>query len=179
MPKCLFKQLYLTSNAVQPPDIRFRLDSGEIFNPLGYSEVRAQYNSRTSKEKLYLVKNQDRIWIHHLGISLLEPNKLNDIKSIESESGKLIQQIEQKFSLIFKQAMEILPNYTLKLQLQPETKPVFIKLRQLLYAILKTIKSELLKLVIDGIITKIDNCDLASLDHCTKARWFASTLRRL
>lgn len=171
LPRHLYDQFNLAPNALLPPDIRFRSYTGEIFDPCGYANVKVQYNSTTSTEKLYVVDDKfspilGRVWIRHLNISLQESNSSimhsSAVNALQSTPDELVQQIENDFAPIFEQSIGVLPDKVCSLQLRPNSKPVVLKPRPLPFAIRESVELELHKLTTAGVITKIENSDWAS-----------------
>lgn len=171
LPKYLFDQLELAHTKLQAPDIRFRSYTGDIFDPIGFAEVKVEYNTRTSTEKLYVVSNNfspvvGRVWIRRLQITLAHSESSrtlsNEIKLVQSDPEQLIQRMEHKFGKIFEQSVGSLPQHKGSLQLRPNAKPSYVKPRTLPFALRKTVETDLLKLADEGILTKIDHSDWAS-----------------
>lgn len=68
----------------------------------------------------------------------------------------LILEIIKKYHEIFQSKVECIPNVTCSLQLKGKAKPVFIKEREILYALCEKVDAEFDNLERDGIITKVD-----------------------
>lgn len=164
-----FEKLQLKA-PLQPTSVKFRSYTSGTFEPLGFVEVLVTCNSRTMKEKLYVVPNQfspilGRGWIRKFDIELSHIDKKPDhnsisIHSLQSEDA--VKKIEQKYSSIFYPEIGCMPNISCSLQLRDNAKPVFVKARPVPFALREKVEQELDELENTGIITKVNYSDWGS-----------------
>lgn len=170
LPEKALKKLNIRTK-LNKTSILFRSYTTEIFKPLGNINVNVEFKKRKSKETLYIVPDNysavlGREWIRHLGIDLKEldimvstssNNQINIINTTE-----MINDIESTYAEIFTPKVGIIPNFTCSLKLRPGAKPVFIKEREIPYAIKAKVERELDELETQGIITKTETSDWGS-----------------
>ena len=167
LPMSDFQHLKLPIE-LRPTEIQFRSYTSGIFKPLGVAEVNVEYNNLSSKELLFVVPSDfspilGRTWIRHLGISLEEIDLQNsDILDVHVNSIDPIPDITRQYAEIFEPKIGCTPGFTCSLQLRPNSKPVFIKERNVPYALLDKVNQELDSLEQSGIISKIETSDWGS-----------------
>lgn len=154
------------ANPVQPCSQMFRDYSGLIFRPKACVNVRVQYRDTVLNEVMYIVPSGrapllGRQWIRRLNIRLEELDKDNmDTVSINLVQGPV--EIIRKYSKIFERTVGAVPNIEIKLQLREGAKPVFIRERDVPYALRDEVENELKRLESAGIITKVQQSDWGS-----------------
>ncbi|XP_011690576.1 PREDICTED: uncharacterized protein LOC105451673 [Wasmannia auropunctata] len=166
LPESAFKKLKLKAE-MQRTTIQFRSYTSEIFAPLRYIQTQVEYKRKRSNETAYIVPDRfspilGRDWIRHLNIELKEidgitANVTNQINSIDSPG--MIKRIEERYKKIFTPEVGAIPKFTCSLKLRPNWKPVFIKAREIPYALKEKVEQELIDLEAGGIITKIESSD--------------------
>lgn len=172
LPKSSYDSLK-SSIPIQATNIRFRSYTGEIFQPLGVVEVVIEYKGVKVKEIMFIVPKGTpllgRNWIRQLKINLLELDGTDYSKDVRPESicclntyDSDIDDILEKFKDIFEPKVGCIPNFTCSLKQRKEAKPVFLKARDVPFALRNKVNSELDTLEAQGIITKIDCVDWGS-----------------
>ncbi|XP_037931379.1 uncharacterized protein K02A2.6-like [Teleopsis dalmanni] len=167
IPKKLFENLNLEVN-VSRSKIAFRSYTKNVFVPDGVAIVQVKYGNRVFQESMYIVSNEyspllGRSWIRKLKINLHEiDNKINKQESQVVNSITEINDIRQKFPEVFTQKIGCVPNIELNLRLRENAKPVFMKAREIPYALKEKVDQELEMLEKEGIISKIDASDWGS-----------------
>jgi len=139
LPESAFKELKLKSR-IQKTTIQFRSYTSEIFAPLGYIQIQVEYKGKISNETAYIVPDRfspllGRDWIRHLNIELKEINRMttnvtNQINSIDTSD--ISKRLEEQYKEIFTSKVGAIPKFTCSLKLRPNSKPVFIKAREVL-----------------------------------------------
>ena len=114
--------------------------TGEVFVPYGVVSVNVQYKNRKSTEELYIVSSKrsallGRVWIRHLKINLEEIDENNSMDHNNNCNINSITTLQKQFSEIFSEKVGCIPNVVCNLKLQKGAKPVFIKQRQVPFAI--------------------------------------------
>ncbi|XP_075154322.1 uncharacterized protein K02A2.6 isoform X1 [Haematobia irritans] len=166
IPQSEFDKLHLKM-PLRKTNISFRTYTGDVFQPVGVVDVNVKYKNNTSKEELYVVSSKHtallgRVWIRHLNINL------NDIDLERSGNGNgkymvnSIDKIMEKFSDIFEERVGCIPDAVCSLKLQEGAKPVFVRERQVPFALREKVEAELDSLERDGIITKVNTCNWGS-----------------
>lgn len=151
---------------VRKSDVAFRAYTGDIFIPLGVVDVNVTYKNKYSKEQMYIVPSKHtpllgRVWIRHLKINLQEID-YTDIKEINSNTIYTIEEIISNFNDLFQPRVGCIPNVCCSLKLKEGAKPVFVKQRQVPFALREKVEIELDNLEKDGIITKVNTSDWGS-----------------
>ena len=159
-----FKNLQINTPILNT-NVFFRSYTGEIFKPVGFVKINVRYKEHSSQEELYLIDMQKeailgRNWIRKLKINLSEINKLNNFKQISLlDIQKSISNITKEYFDVFEQKVGQIPDYICSLKLRKEATPVFIKSRQIPYALKESVDKELDKLEADGIIEKVEHSE--------------------
>ena len=171
IPKNDFDHLKLNCK-IKPTSVRFRSYTSGVFEPLGVAKVNVKYNNIESKEMLFIVPNQfspilGRSWIRKFKIDLMSLDESceqhRDIHLIDQNTvKKAIIHIDKEYEDIFKQEVGCIPKFVSSLRLRENSKPVFIKPREIPYALREKVETELDSLEKDGIIEKVDHSDWGS-----------------
>ena len=149
---------------MKPSAIRFKTATGEVFSPLGYVTLTAVFRNRSAKVDLYLCDRTippllGREWIRLLNIDLREIDsyQVNNISNTSiSDSQSFLTDITRKYSDVFEAKVGCVPNYKVSLQLKDDASPVFLKAREVPYALRDEVERELDRLEAEGVITKTD-----------------------
>lgn len=88
-------------------------------------------------------------------------NKLNDLEVKSINISSLVDDIDQ-FSEIFEPKIGKVPNFTCSFKLRKNAKPVFLKARDVPFALREKVEQELKSLEQDNIITKVNCSDWGS-----------------
>lgn len=165
LPKCQFDQLNVRCQ-LKPTNIRFRSYTQQIFVPLGVVSVNVKYKDIQSYEQMYIVRDDHvpllgRTWIRHLNVNLhdLDRNKQN----VQTVNINNIDSVTQPFSDIFAPVIGTLPeSFKCKLKLKPTANPVFIKQREVPFALREQVDRELDSLEQQNIITRTSHSEWGS-----------------
>ena len=155
---------------MQPTDVKFRSYTHGIFEPLGVVEVPITYKNQHCRETLFIVPDMfspvlGRTWIRRLKINLFEIDNASKHHNLEVKTintSNLIDDIVNQFSDIFEPKVGKIPNFTCSLKLRKNAKPVFLKARDVPFALRDKVEHELDALENDNIITKVDCSDWGS-----------------
>lgn len=172
LPKLYLDALKL-SIPIQPTNIRFRSYTGKIFQPLGVMEVPIEYKNVKANEIMFIVSKGTpllgRTWIRHLKLNLIELDSNYFTKCANPESIHMINthsndinNILEQFKDIFEPKVGCIPKFTCSLKLREAAKPVFLKARDIPFALREKVDIELKTLEAQGIISKIDCVDWGS-----------------
>lgn len=166
IPQKDFSKLNINA-PVQKTNIAFRSYTGDIFVPLGVVNVNVKYKNKTSKEDMYVMSSDraallGRVWIRHLEINLSEIDQQEHCGIQDGNKINLISKIKQKFADIFEEKVGCIPNLVTSLKLNDGARPVFLKERQVPFALREKVERELDALEKDGIITKVNTSNWGS-----------------
>ncbi|XP_018401810.1 PREDICTED: uncharacterized protein K02A2.6-like [Cyphomyrmex costatus] len=149
-------------------------DTNSIQDFYGINEVIVDIYEKSSVEGIMFIVESGtplfgRTWIRHLRINLLDLDKTHIPESMCSESINCLNthkddviKILQQFNDIFEPEVGCIPNFTCSLKLREEAKPVFLKARDVPFALRDKVDTELDTLEAQGIISKIDCVDWGS-----------------
>ena len=174
LPREKFDSLNLNVS-LTPSKVRFRSYSHDIIEPLGTATVTVSYKNRRVSGELFVLPNGydpiiGRFWIRALNLSLQEldsdshPPSINPINQIASTASitSLKNKIMHDFNSIFEQRIGRAPGIKLSLKLRPNSKPIYVRERNLPYALRDPVAAELDTLVKAGIYTPINLSDWGS-----------------
>lgn len=167
LPEDKFKMLNIQSQMQKSP-CHFRTYDGGIVQPLGIVSVKVQYKNVQSAETLFIVPDGHaaivgRVWIRHLKISLPELDTKDNLQAeIFSVEPLPLQAFVDKFPLIFEQSVGIIPGLKGSLSLRANSKPVYIKARDVPYAVMSGVEDEINELVKNQIFTFVEKSDWGS-----------------
>lgn len=156
LPETDYQRLHLSAK-LQPTSVKFRTYTSQVFKPLGIVEVPVRYNNTESTEVMFIVPSQfspllGRAWIRHLRVNLAELDEKKDDLTISSVSAiDPVPDIIKTFSDIFEPKVGCIPNLTCSLKLRAKAKPVFLKEREVPYALREKVEKELAELERDGL----------------------------
>jgi len=149
--------------------IQFRTYDAGIVTPLGASEAIVTYQGRRSKERFYVVPDSfppilRRAWIRHLNTNLKELDKKKEapVPEVGAIQVETIDELAKQFPRVFEQSVCKIPGIKCSLQLRQNSKPMFIKPREIPYAIREGVELELEELQKNGIITPVERSDWGS-----------------
>ncbi|XP_054283456.1 uncharacterized protein LOC129000518 [Macrosteles quadrilineatus] len=137
--------------------VQLRTYTGEIIQTKGVVYVRFQYKEKIYFGKLFII-DQDvepifgRDWIREVNL------EIGDIRMLNQNSSELAQVLDS-YSDIFSKEIGCIPNEKGHLNLKEGCGPIFVKPRQVPYAIKQKVEEELDRLEKAGIITKIENSE--------------------
>lgn len=165
LPRSSFSELKL-GNQLTPSNTIFRTYLQETFVPDGKVKINVKYNNVTIKDDMYIVPDGctallGRTWIRRLNINLNElDSNINATNAIDKTNE--IELIKREFASVFEEKIGCIPDYTISLKLRENATPVYIKERQIPYALTDRVNKELELLESSGIITKTSNSDWGS-----------------
>ncbi|XP_075150756.1 uncharacterized protein LOC142224866 [Haematobia irritans] len=130
IPQRDFEELKI-DNPVRKSTIAFRAYTGDVFVPLGVVDVNVKYKNKISKEQLYVVASK------HSPLLGRERSKAN-----ENEPKFIVKSVEnivENYSEIYSR----IPDVICSLKLQKDAKPVFVRERQVPYALREKVEKKL------------------------------------
>ncbi|XP_055838569.1 uncharacterized protein K02A2.6-like [Episyrphus balteatus] len=146
---------------ITPTKVILKTYNNTTFPAYGKSQVQVGYNGRKVMCDLYIVKEPystllGREWVQALNI--LQINALN-IFTENKDIVNLKKQIFENHSEVFQSKIGTIPNVKGMLKLREGSSPIFVKPRQVPYAIRPLIEDEITRLENDGIIEKVEHSD--------------------
>ncbi|CAA9993888.1 unnamed protein product, partial [Nesidiocoris tenuis] len=154
---------------LQPTSVSFRSYSDHVIKPKGKVNVKVTYGNKSMDSDLFIVPAGHqallgRMWIRGLKINLNEidsrchsvinPALVNSVKSLED--------IFKKYSPIFEERIGCVPDIEVKLQLREGVKPIFIRERDVPFALRGRVEKELASLERQGVISPVASSDWGS-----------------
>ncbi|XP_054289850.1 uncharacterized protein K02A2.6-like [Macrosteles quadrilineatus] len=137
-------------------EVEMRTYTGEIIRPVGVCFVECKYRNFSFHGKLYVLKqNVDPIF----GREWLREVKMDwaDIKLTDTNTSEELDKLLTNFQDIFKAEIGEINSEQGHIQLKEGAKPIFVKPRQVPYALRKAVEDELHRLESGGIISKVEN----------------------
>lgn len=138
---------------LRPPDTRFSTYLGEPVPMAGMTDVTVESNNKVRKLPIYVAKgNYSAI----LGRVRLESLKLNwqTVKMLSPTAMKLAT-VLRKHDEVFKNELGSMKDITVRLSVQPNAKPKFLKARPVPFAIRSKVDAELDSLVASGVLKPV------------------------
>ena len=137
--------------------VQLRTYTGEIIKPKGVVYVQFRFKEKTYFGKLFIIHQKvepifGREWLREINL------EIGDIKSLEESSGKF-ESILHEFTDVFKEEIGCIPTEQGHLCIEEGQRPIFIKARQVPYAIKSKVDAELDRLEAAGIISKVKTSD--------------------
>ncbi|BET01344.1 Hypothetical Protein NTJ_14160 [Nesidiocoris tenuis] len=169
LPRCEFDKLKFLGE-VKVTDVRFRSYTHGVFKPLGYAILPVEYKDVKSNELVFIVPDNlspilGRVWIRRLNINLKNIDGSNtkfrsnaNVNCVNMSPASIMEE----FADIFEQKVGCIPNFKCSLKLRQNAKPVFIKARDVPFALRDQVEKELDELVADNIIYKVEHSDWGS-----------------
>lgn len=156
---------------VESTPVSFRSYSDHIIKPKGKVTLSVSYKNKTLKNDLYIVPHGyeallGRMWIRGLGINLDDIDHCRPTLSRNPDNINMVStalhDILQRYSAIFEEKVGCAPNVTVKLHLREDAKPIFIKQRDVPFALRERVEKELKTLESQDIITPVATSDWGS-----------------
>jgi len=166
LPESEYKQIQPAPPLRKSP-LKFQTYDRGIVIPIGLVEVTAEMNNMESTELLFVVPDGfsalvGRAWIRHLCIQLEQLDIERPLNTLSIHQLSTIEDCQNQFPIIFEQRVGKIPGHKGSLQLREQAKPVFVKAREVPYALRAPVNQELDVLIRDGILTPIEKCDWGS-----------------
>ncbi|XP_031334015.1 uncharacterized protein K02A2.6-like [Photinus pyralis] len=150
-------------------NVLFRVYTEQTFAPLGVIQVPIEYGNTKSVEELYVVPAPyaaivGRVWLRRLGIVDIKNAPTNKISHLAtSNSETLKNEIMQSFYDVFEQKVGCVPNFACSLRVKDNhMAPLFMKSRQIPYALQEKVEAELDLMEQNGLIEKTDYSEWGS-----------------
>lgn len=145
-------------NRLFKTNVMLRTYTGEPIKPKGVSYVNCTYNSQTFVGKLYIINQAvdpifGRDWLRQINMNWAE------IKSLENIAPQKLDSLLEEFDSVFENVIGVIPDELGHLKLTEGSLPIFIKPRQMPYALIDKVEQELERLQRNGIITKVNQSD--------------------
>lgn len=154
---------------LQRSNVVFRSYTGNLIKPKGKITVDVSYRNKKISGELHIVPTGHaallgRLWIRGLDIKLQEID--TDMKKPQQSRPEhaifSINDLFTDFATIFEENIGCVPGFEVKLQLREGAKPVFVKERNVPYALRERVEKELDSLEAAGIITPVPTSDWGS-----------------
>ncbi|GBL64616.1 Uncharacterized protein K02A2.6 [Araneus ventricosus] len=128
---------------------------------MGYVTVKVEYRNQISNLNLYIVKeNLDTIlgreWLYKINLDW------QAIKAVRATSKRNLSQLLEEYKNIFDEELGEINNYQVKLELKPEVKPIFCRVRTVPFALKGRVENEIDRLEKEGIIEKVEHSEWAT-----------------
>lgn len=147
---------------LQPTSLKLKTYTGESVPIKGVVNVVVQVNGQTAKLPLYVVKGN---FTSLLGRSWLEKLSL-DWPTIhilyKGGNESLLTTVVNKHAEVFKEELGTMKDITVNLNIKPDSRPKFLKARQVPYAIKPKVEAELESLVKSGVLEPISRSEWAT-----------------
>lgn len=154
---------------LQSTSVCFRSYSDHIIRPKGKVTLTVAYKDKKIDTDLFIVPpGHDALlgrgWIRGLQISLneIDAHRPTHPESIHINSVVTLDDLFDKYSDIFEEKVGCVPNVEVKLQLRDGAKPIFIRERDVPFALRERVNKELATLESQGVITPVSSSDWGS-----------------
>ncbi|RXN11097.1 putative protein K02A2.6-like protein [Labeo rohita] len=135
---------------LKPPDVTLKMYTGESVTMKGLIQVTVELNKQTKKLPLYVVRGDypslmGRSWLEQLQV---------DWQAIHMMTSKTLdlEGVLRKHSEVFKKELGSMEGINVKLTVEPECQPKFLKARPLQYVLKPKVEASLTELVKDGVL---------------------------
>lgn len=163
------KRAYFTNSKVFPTKLRLSTYCGTALKVIGLIEVEVQFEHKKQSLPLYVVDADrhallGRGWIGKLGINLNKYTNSN-VNSVNVASDNLdprVRSLIEKYSSVFRESAGNITGISATINLKSNATPVFIRARQVPFAIRAKIERELSDLVENGVFEKVNHSDWAT-----------------
>ncbi|GBO23176.1 hypothetical protein AVEN_250142-1 [Araneus ventricosus] len=128
---------------------------------MGYVTVKVEHRNRILNLNLYIVKeNLDTIfgreWLYKINLDW------QAIKVVRATSKRNLNQLLEEYKNISDDELGEINNYQVKLELKPEVKPIFCRVRTVPFALKGRVENEVDRLEKEGIIEKVEHSEWAT-----------------
>ncbi|GBL76949.1 Uncharacterized protein K02A2.6 [Araneus ventricosus] len=151
----------ISKKQIQSTSVVFKTYKGDSLIPMGYVTVKVEYRNQISNLNLYIVKeNLDTIlgreWLYKINLDW------QAIKAVRATSKRNLSQLLEEYKNIFDDELGEINNYQVKLELKPEVKPIFCRVRTIPFALKGRVENEINRLEKEGIIEKVEHSEWAT-----------------
>ncbi|GBM07216.1 Uncharacterized protein K02A2.6 [Araneus ventricosus] len=151
----------ISKKQIQPTSVVFKTYKGDSLIPMGYVTVKVEYRNQILNLNLYIVKeNLDTIlgreWLYKINLDW------QAIKAVRATSKRNLSQLLEEYKNIFDDELGEINNYQVKLELKPEVKPIFCRVRTVPFALKGRVENEIDRLEKEGIIEKVGHSEWAT-----------------
>ena len=161
-----FKRLF-PGKQLEKSNLLMRTYTYEVFEPLGFIKVKAQYQSQVQDVVIYVVSQGGsalfgREWLRCFKLDWNEIAAVKKIETTTKSAEEALKQVLVKYPDVFKPTLGCVKGAQIKLHMKADSKPVYHKARPVPYALKPRIEEELSRLEKLGIIEKVSSSDWAS-----------------
>ncbi|KAJ8351903.1 hypothetical protein SKAU_G00233790 [Synaphobranchus kaupii] len=147
---------------LQPTSLKLKTYTGETVPTKGVIYVNVQVNGQTAKLPLYVVEGN---LTSLLGCSWLEELKLDWATVHRLATGRIesrLTTVLHKHAEVFKEELGTMRDITVKLNIKSDSRPKFLRARQVPYAIKPKVEAELESLVKSGVLEPVSRSEWAT-----------------
>ncbi|GBO02097.1 hypothetical protein AVEN_229314-1 [Araneus ventricosus] len=128
---------------------------------MGYVTVKVEYRNQILNLNLYIVnENLDTIlgreWLYKINLDW------QAIKAVRATSKRNLSQLLEEYKNIFDDELGEINNCQVKLELKPEVKHIFCRVRTVPFALKGRVENEIDRLEKEGIIEKVEHSEWAT-----------------
>ncbi|XP_056323408.1 uncharacterized protein K02A2.6-like [Danio aesculapii] len=143
----------LSHLALKPPDVTLKTYTGESVSMKGLLQVTVEHNKQIKKLPLYVVSGD---YPSLMGRSWLEQLQVNwQVFHMMTSNTLDLEDVLQKHSEVFKKELGSMQGIKVKLTVEPECQPKFLRARPLPYALKPKVEASLTELVKDGVLEPV------------------------
>ena len=168
-----YRRLFHRDPDLRTTNVRLKTYTGELIQPLGYTDVQVQLQGQSCKCHLFILRKGSvplfgRDWLHALKMNLSSvplakmdvygENTNSKNSGMETKADHLVKE----FASVFSEGIGTIINMTATLSVQDGSVPKFLKARQVPYALKDEIEKELNSLEGQGIISKVKTSEWAT-----------------
>ncbi|XP_038064022.1 uncharacterized protein K02A2.6-like [Patiria miniata] len=161
-------QKFFPGEQLQPTKIKLQTYTGEQISPAGLLNAKVRYNNQEHNGKMYIIKGNSapllgRDWLAHIkldwpklfAMTTAQPPKIGNTE-------EKLDAMLSEYPELFQEEIGELKGITGKLNVRNNAQPVFVKTRQVPYALRPKVEAELTKLERQGIISSVESSDWAT-----------------
>lgn len=146
-------------------DVALRTYSGEEIKPLGYADVKVEYEDEIHNLPLYVVPKGGRAlfgrdWLRTIKLNWKEIKDVNIVD--KNNSIQKVKELSEKYKDVFKEGLGKVKGITAKLTLKENSHPRYLKARTVPFSLRETVEKELDRLESEGTLTKVSHSDYAT-----------------
>ncbi|XP_054723430.1 uncharacterized protein K02A2.6-like [Uloborus diversus] len=158
---CIKEFRKISNKEIQPTNLVFKTYRGDKLVPLGYVTVKVEYQNQKSDLNLYIVKeNSDTIfgreWLYKINLDW------SAIKTLKTSNELSLKKLLEEYKEIFDGKLGEINNHEVKLNLKPNSQPIFCRSRPVPFTLKNRVESEIDRLEKEGIIEKVDTSEWAT-----------------
>ncbi|XP_049520472.1 uncharacterized protein K02A2.6-like [Dermacentor silvarum] len=169
MSKTQFRQLF-PSAVLEPTKVKLRTYTGALVRPQGVSSVNMQQGDHSAILPLYVVDHKGPPllgweWLHAVRLEWAKIWNLNNITRSDTPTDSVKKRLDAllaKYQPLFKDELGTITEERAELFLKPDTKPRFLKARNVPFVLQKAFDAELAKMEQLGIISPVTTSEYAT-----------------